>query len=107
MRLSRWACIVGMCLVGCGSSNPEGAAGGCGGGACGGDLRGTWNIVRGCYADSVIRTPACDGKLHEIISNVHESGTVTFNADGTFRTFVTTVYDDARITRELHRSRGS
>jgi len=89
-----------MCLVGCGSSNPEGAAGGCGAGACDGDLRGTWNIVRGCYADSVIRTPACDGKLHEIISNVHESGTVTFNADGTFRTFVTTVYDDARITPE-------
>ena len=88
--------MVGTCLVGCGSSGS-------------GRLRGRrlrWRSARHLeHRPGLLRgrrhpTPACDGKLHDIISNVHESGTVTFNVDGTFRTFVTTVYDDARITPE-------
>jgi len=38
--------------------------------------------------------------VHSVTSNIRESGTVTFDADGTFRTRVTTVYDEARITPE-------
>src|SRR6478752_2758213 len=99
MRLSLWV-LLGPCLVGCGSAHPEEAAGGCGASACGGDLRGTWNIVRGCYVDAVLHSPACDGKLFTTLSNIQESGTVTFNADGTFSTTVTTSNDIARSTPE-------
>src|SRR6188768_1012755 len=100
MRLLLWALLGMMSILGCGSSRGEEAAGDCGAGACGGDLRGTWNIVRGCHKDTVLPSPACDGKFFTTLSNVEESGTVTFNADGTFRTAVTIAYDETSTTPE-------
>jgi len=99
MRSAIWLGVV-TCVVGCGSpSNGDEIAGGCGGGACGGDLHGTWNIVRGCYGKAVIDGGLCDAATVSV-SNIHETGTLSFNGDGTFVTTVTTADDVARNTPE-------
>ncbi|MEI9953584.1 MAG: hypothetical protein WDO74_32530 [Pseudomonadota bacterium] len=97
MRSAIWFGVV-TCVVACGSKGDD-VAGGCGGDACGGDLRGTWNIVRGCYANGVTLGGFCDGASLSV-SNIRETGKLTFNGDGTFSTLVTTSDDLARSTPE-------
>ncbi len=72
--------------VGTGGMVGAGGAGSmaCGGPACGGNVLGTWTYVNTCSALGY-------GDCGEVInaSGVHRSGTVTFNANGTYSTIVT------------------
>jgi hypothetical protein len=70
-------------LAGCG-----GGSGSCGGLACGGDLVGTWTITHICNGTpSSSSTGTCQTSADT--SQLKETGTITFNADGTYSTSLT------------------
>jgi hypothetical protein len=70
-------------LAGCG-----GGSGMCGGGACGGNLVGTWNISSICNGSSASSSSGtCTTTVDT--SQLREQGTITFNTDQTYTTELT------------------
>ena len=73
--------------IGTGGGFGAGGSGGamtsqCGGPACGGNLLGTWSFVNRCSATAA---GDCAGEVLDA-SGVHQTGTVTFNSNGTYST---------------------
>jgi len=78
------AATAALALIGCGGG---GAAGGgqCGGNtSCGGNLVGTWDITGTCVGDQGMTSSATCPNIALDASGLHETGTLTFNADHTY-----------------------
>ena len=81
----RWvgaaAAAAALALVGCGG----GGGGQCGGNtSCGGNLVGTWDITGTCVGDGTVMATASCPNVATDSSGLHETGTLTFNADHTY-----------------------
>lgn len=61
-----------------GASNPA-----CGATPCGGDVVGTWQVLRSCFEDTTTTDASCPGSTIGL-SNVQQTGSVTFGADGSY-----------------------
>jgi hypothetical protein len=69
-------------FAGCG-----GGSGVCGGGACGGNLVGTWSLTSQCNStNQPTPTTGCTDTVDS--SRIKETGTVTFNRNGTYSTSI-------------------
>ncbi len=96
--MARWLASLGVLfgfVVGttaCSSSDSSGENGGgsCGSAPCGGDVVGTWNAQKACVSGSQsVAVPNCSPAT-VTITGTTPSGTVTFDAGGTWQTALTT-----------------
>jgi len=66
-----------------GTGNTGGGSTACGATPCGGNIVGAWQVVQSCTDDTTTTDPACPGGTTSV-SDLRQTGTVTFAANGTY-----------------------